>query len=268
MRFAIILLFLVDLSFAQNEDQLAGRKDYAILFGTDEYDELDFLSNPVYDATAIAEELEEGYGFEVELILNPTLQIMDEKLASLYDRNYNQYDQLFIFVAGHGYYSESAKKGFLATKDSKLNDSNGQTYLSYSKIRDLVDGIPSEHIMIVLDTGFGGTFNQDTPVRAGSRGQDNSKKMLPKSSYIEKKLTFRTRIYLTSGGKEYVKDGRSGRHSPFARQFLQALRERGGSDGILTKSELKGYIEVLAQMPMMGDFGSFEPGSDFIFISN
>jgi len=91
--------------------------------------------------------------------------------------------------------------------------------------------------------------------------------MASKTEFIQRKLKFRSRIYLTSGGKEYVKDGRPGQHSPFARQFLTALREFGGSDGIITKSELKGYMEVLAQQPMMGDFGTYEPGSDFIFIA-
>ena len=119
--------------------------------------------------------------------------------------------------------------------------------------------------MPMLDACFGGTFDQDIE-RAGSRGQDNAD-LASRPEFIKRKLRFKSRIYVTSGGKEYVKDGRPGHHSPFAKQFLAALRNYGGSDGILTKSELKSYMEVLAQLPRMGDFGSYEPGSDFIFIA-
>lgn len=241
------------------------RTDYALIFGTNEYSEWNPLTNPVFDAETIAKELEESYGFEVDLVLNPTKQIMDEKLYALYDRSYMENDQLLIFFAGHGQFDEKRLRGFLVASDSKLNDPIYSSYLSYSNLRDLVDGVPCQHVMLMLDACFGGTFDQDI-ARAGSRGQDNAD-LASRPEFIKRKLRFKSRIYVTSGGKEYVKDGRPGHHSPFAKQFLAALRNYGGSDGILTKSELKSYMEVLAQLPRMGDFGSYEPGSDFIFIA-
>ena len=241
------------------------RNDYALIFGTDEYDEWGDLTNPVFDATTIAEELEEMYGFKVDLVLNPTKADIEQKIYSLYERSYMENDQVLIFYAGHGQFNELTKQGYLVPKDGKLNDPIGSSYYSYSNLRDLVDGIPSEHVMLILDACFGGTFDQDI-ARAGSRGQDNAD-MASNAEFIKRKLRFKSRVYLTSGGKVYVKDGRPGQHSPFAKQFLEALRSYGGSNGILTKSELKGYMEVLAQMPMMGDFGSYEPGSDFLFIT-
>ena len=241
------------------------RKDYALIFGTNEYDEWGGLTNPVYDAETIAEELETSYGFEVDLVLNPTKTDLETKIYSLYERSYMENDQVLIFYAGHGQFNELTKQGYLVPKDGKLNDPIGSSYYSYSNLRDLVDGIPCEHVMLVLDACFGGTFDQDI-ARAGSRGQDNAD-LVSNQEFIKRKLRFKSRVYLTSGGKEYVKDGRPGQHSPFARQFLEALRSYGGSNAILTKSELKGYMEVLAQMPMMGDFGTFEPGSDFLFIA-
>ena len=244
---------------------ISSRNDYALVFGTDEYDEWNNLSNPVFDATTVAEELEEMYGFEVDLVLNPTKAIIEQKIYSLYERSYMENDQVLIFYAGHGQFNELTKQGYLVPKDGKLSDPVGSSYYSYSNLRDLVDGIPSEHVMLMLDACFGGTFDQDI-ARAGSRGQDQTD-MASNAEFIKRKLRFKSRVYLTSGGKEYVKDGRPGSHSPFARQLLAALRSYGGSNGILTKSELKGYMEVLAQMPRMGDFGTYEPGSDFLFIT-
>jgi hypothetical protein len=244
---------------------VSSRKDYALVFGTDEYDEWNNLTNPVLDATTIAKELEEMYGFEVDLVLNPNKADIEQKIYGLYERSYMENDQILIFYAGHGQFNELTKQGYLVPKDGKLTDPIGSSYYSYSNLRDLVDGIPSEHVMLMLDACFGGTFDQDI-ARAGSRGQDAAD-LVSNTEFIKRKLRFKSRVYITSGGKEYVKDGRPGQHSPFAKQFLEALRSYGGSNGILTKAELKGYMEVLQQMPRMGDFGSYEPGSDFLFVA-
>ena len=190
---------------------------------------------------------------------------LEKKIIDLYDRSYAENDQLLIFIAGHGQFDERTTRGFIVAKDSKLKDPVGSSYLSYANLRGLVDNINSNHTMLMLDACFGGTFDQDI-ARAGSRGQDNAE-MASRTEFIERKLKFKSRMYVTSGGKEYVKDGRPGHHSPFAKQFLEALRDYGGNDGILTKSELKSYMEILAQQPRMGDFGQYEPGSDFIFIA-
>ncbi|MBZ4171027.1 hypothetical protein JYG45_24325, partial [Escherichia fergusonii] len=72
--------------------------------------------------------------------------------------------------------------------------------------------------------------------------------------------------YLTSGGKEYVPDGRPGQHSPFARKFLEALSTYGGADRILTYKEILGVVESVIPEPRYGEFGDNQPGSDFIFI--
>jgi hypothetical protein len=241
------------------------RKDYALVFGTNEYSEWDPLTNPVFDAETIAEELKDNYGFEVDVVLNATKAEMEQKLVALYDRSYQENDQLLIFFAGHGNFDERTTRGFIVASDSKLSDPTGSSYLSYSNLRDLVDNVNCKHTMLMLDACFGGTFDQNI-ARAGSRGHDNAD-MASRTEFIERKLKFQTRMYVTSGGKEYVRDGRPGHHSPFAKQFLAALRDYGGADGILTKSELRSYMEVLSQQPRMGDFGQYEPGSDFIFIA-
>lgn len=80
-------------------------------------------------------------------------------------------------------------------------------------------------------------------------------------------MKFKTRLYLTSGGKEYVPDGRPGMHSPFTRKILEALRGYGGKDGILTVNEIITAVEKVEPQPRFGEFGDNEPGSDFILIA-
>jgi hypothetical protein len=246
-------------------NSLMERTDYALIFGTDDYEEWGDLSNPVKDAKTIAAELEENYGFKVELILNPSRRDVLLKLREYATKSYLPQDQLFIFYAGHGQFDEVTTMGYLATKDSKLDDPIKETYIAHSVLRDQVNNIPCDHILVMLDACFGGTFDQ-TIARSGSRGMDDGYQ-IAQSEFIARKLKYKTRRYVTSGGKEYVPDGRPGAHSPFARAFLDALRNYGGADRILTMTEMQTYFERLPNVPRAGEFGVNEPGSDFIFIA-
>jgi len=82
--FAITLLGSLDTSStltAQTQPAaLRQRKDRALLFATNQYQYWPPLINPVPDAQVIAQELEKSYGFETELVLNPTREIIVAKL--------------------------------------------------------------------------------------------------------------------------------------------------------------------------------------------
>ena len=82
------------------------RTDYALLFGTDEYDEWNSLFNPVKDVQTIAEELETSYGFKTEVVTNVTTAGIMAKLREYSTKSYDKNDQLFIFFAGHGQFDE------------------------------------------------------------------------------------------------------------------------------------------------------------------
>jgi WD40 repeat protein len=236
--------------------------NYALLFATNDYDQYPDLINPVNDARAIRKELKDHYGFECELVENPSMEQILSKLKEYAQKKYNPKDQLFIFFAGHGKYDEIFKEGYLVMKESKLDDETRTTLLSHSNLRTIINNIPSEHIFLIMDVCFGGTFD---PLIA-SRGADVYTN-ITKTEFIERKLALKTRLYLTSGGKEYVPDGRPGEHSPFARKFLEALRSYGGEDGILTTAEIILYVEKVIPQPRTGEFGNNEPGSDFIFVA-
>jgi hypothetical protein len=116
-----------------------------------------------------------------------------------------------------------------------------------------------------MDVCFGGTFDN---ALASARGQDEEVyKEQSQAEFVTRKLNYKTRRYMTSGGKTYVSDGIAGKHSPFAKNFIDALEARGGPDGILTLPELFGYVEKLKIQPRFGEFGDNAPGSDFVFIA-
>ncbi len=240
----------------------AGRtgKDYALIVAINEYAEWPKLVNPIQDAQAISKELTARYGFETDVMTNPTLPQILTRLREYAGRTFSKDDQLLILFAGHGHFDEIFNEGYLVARDSKVNDDVKTSYLSHSNLRTVVNNIPCNHVFLMIDACFGGTFD---PMIA-SRGEESG---VSKQDFIALKMRYKTRRYVTSGGKEYVPDGTPGHHSPFASRLLDALRSNGGEDGVLTISELAGFIEKVSPQPRLGEFGSNEPGSDFLFIA-
>jgi hypothetical protein len=239
------------------------RTDYAILFTTNDYDNWPDLVNPVNDGRMIADELKNIYGYKVEVVEGGSQQDILKKLREYAEKKYKPLDQLFIFFAGHGQFDQTFGEGFVVTKESQLNDEAKTTYLSHNRLRSIVNNIPCDHIFLAMDVCFGGTFDQ----AIAHRGLDEEVyKEASQAEMVTRKLTYKTRRYLTSGGKEYVPDGRPGMNSPFARKFLEALRSRGGKDMILSLGEINTYVETLKPQPRAGEFGDNAPGSDFVFV--
>ncbi len=238
------------------------RKDYAILFATDKYDHWSDLVNPVFDANTIATELKEKYGFEVEVVENANQEDVFNKLADYSQKKYKPQDQLLVFFAGHGYFDDTFGEGFVVAKNSLENDRSKTSYISHSRLRTVINNIPSEHVFLAMDVCFGGTFD---PIIARERGSDSYTET-NQSEFLIRKLSYKTRKYMTSGGKTYVSDGVVGKHSPFAVKILQALKEGGGEDRILTLTEIKSYVEKLTPEPRFGGFGEDNIASDFVFV--
>ncbi len=239
------------------------RVDYAILFATNDYDNWPDLVNPVNDTRMIADELKKNYGYKVEVVEGGSQSDILKKLREYAEKKYKPLDQVFIFFAGHGQFDQTFGEGFVVTKESLTNDEAKTTYLSHNRLRSIVNNIPCDHILLAMDVCFGGTFDQ----AIAHRGlEDENEKEASQAEMVTRKLTYKTRRYLTSGGKEYVPDGRPGMNSPFARKMLEALRSRGGKDLILTLGEINTYVEALKPQPRSGEFGDNAPGSDFIFV--
>lgn len=238
------------------------RNDYAVFFITDKYDNWSPLVNPIFDGRAIAAQLEKYYGYKVEIVENPSQDQIFRKLRDYSEKKYQPLDQLMIFFAGHGYFDESFKEGFVVVKESLKDDPGKTSYMSYNRLRNVINVIPCEHVMLMMDVCFGGTFDDAI---ASARDVDVYKEV-SQSEFIVRKLAVKTRKYLTSGGKTYVSDGIPGKHSPFAKRVLDALNTFGGTDGILTLTELFPYVEKLNPEPRLGKFGDDAPGSEFVFV--
>ena len=143
-------------------------RDFALLIAGNIYDQWPALSNPIPDAEAIEEELKNYYGFETKLIRNPTkAEIVAALKTYKNEMKYGEDDQLFIFIAGHGDFSDDFREGYIIAKNSLKDDPEVSTYLSHSQLRNIIDQIPCRHIFLVMDACFGGTFDEKIARRGG-----------------------------------------------------------------------------------------------------
>jgi WD40 repeat protein/Leucine-rich repeat (LRR) protein len=241
----------------------------ALIVGVNAYDHHANLVNPTFDAQAVGKELREVFGTDTTTLLDATKLEFLEGLHALADRDYAEDEQLMVFFSGHGYFDERIRRGYLAFKDSLPleDDPYYQSFVSHEDVRVLLERLDCNHVLLVVDSCFSGTLDPMVAMAPGARAFDNAYGLIPRAEYIQRKLQYRTRRYITAGGKEYVSDGRPGQHSPFARQFLTALRTFGGSDGILTLEEILLHLERVDPQPRTGELFGNEPGSSFVLVA-
>ena len=244
-------------------------RDVALVFATGTYDHWSPLTNPAFDADALAEELTTSYGFDVTVIHDATRTQMRDSLSAFANADVGPDGQLLVFFAGHGSYDEdNIQDGYVVASNSQpaASDTYKDSMVQYNWIRRRLASARANHVLLVLDVCFGGTF-AGVLGSATDRSDASMYASLSGEELVARKLQHRTRRYITSGGKERVPDGLPGEHTPFVRSLLEALRTYGGSDGVLTLAEIFSHIESVQPEPRAGEFERNEPGSDFVFVA-
>lgn len=244
----------------------ASGKHCAVFFATDSYEESSkfaTLKNPLRDARAIARELKEFYGWEVVVIENPTQKTVWETLIKY--KNNASIDELMIFFAGHGTFDDQLGEGFIVAQDSRSDDIARSTFISYSRLENMLPQFACKHILLVLDVCFGGTFVKDIRNRSSAmRSDEQSASKMTMEERIRRAAPYRTRKLLSSGADEPVSDGVA--HSPFANGILDALRSSGSKNGFLDFQDIVSSVKNIKPGPVWADFGNYESGNDFFFV--
>ncbi|MCB0598910.1 MAG: caspase family protein [Lewinellaceae bacterium] len=260
MRWAILcVLLLINLAFAFGQNR-AG-KDRALLFAANDYAAMTDLKNPIQNARDIAAELERRYGFEAEVVPNPSFEKVEAKIKE-YQRAYRSGKfpsdgQLFLFFSGHG--TMRGKNGYFMPTNADP-ERPFATAMEYDYWRSEIDAIDCRHILVAIDACHSITFDpnwEKKPDRKFNR---------PGEQYADQTLLnhqqYRARLFFTSDAKGDQTPDRS----TFARQLLEGLRTHQAAAGYLTSSELfASYMLKAAPTPGGSDFGSDEPGSCFLF---
>ena len=210
----LIPLFLwirVDIQEAPNTRPA---KDYALLFAVNDYQEstgLDDLNNPIKNAEEIAKELQNKYGFQTEIVRNPTLAVMKAKLEVYENKfkpggGFNPKGQLLIFFSGHGI--EQYGSGFFMPADGKPSDPF-YTAIPFDLWRNRINAINCQHILVAIDACHSAYFDPNFKTRS-------SKEFRRKNEFSEKGRlladhnAYKSRLFFTSDGKGDETPDRSG----------------------------------------------------------
>lgn len=227
---------------------------HAIVIGNDDYrGRLPALETAETDARAVAETLQQAYGFDVELLINAghdqIVRSLDQKSRTL-----REDDNLLIYYAGHGYYDEDVDVGYWLPVDADLGSK--ENWLRNSTVTDSIKSMKAKHVMLVADSCFSGTLLRSVNVRRNG-------------SFYEEMATRTARLVMTSGGVEPVLDGGGDGHSVFARSFLNKLRS--GEDIIDGTSLFQSIREPVVlssqQVPQYANIRFIQSdGGDFLFV--
>ena len=189
-------------------------KNYALIIGNNDYDNLPQLKTAVGDATVLAEVLNERYAFEegaIKLLINATRRETLKALSSL-RKNLTSEDRLMLYYAGHGQIDPATDEGFWQPVDAEPE--NDFTWISNADVKRYLGGMPAKHILVVADSCFSGSLTRG----AETQNDQADKFFLNIDKYPSRKI-------IASGGTEPVADAGSGGHSVFAYYLIKSLRD-------------------------------------------
>jgi hypothetical protein len=206
---------------------------YALVIGINIYQNLPRLKTAVNDARAVAKVLKNQYGFQVTTLLDR--QATRSNIVSQLNQLINGLDEdehLLIYYAGHGYFDEQAQEAYWQPHDADTSEDTD--WIISDRITSIINRSIANNILIVADSCYSGTLTR----------QGRGLARIPRSNrqrYLEKQLNTRSRLLMASGGDEPVSDSGGGKHSIFAKYFLQGLQNM--NERAFTAEELFGeYI--------------------------
>jgi sulfatase modifying factor 1 len=239
------------------------RKDYAVFFVASKYDRAwQSLPDAPGEVEAIARELKDNYGFDIRIVYNAKRADIIKTLGEYKAKQYGRKDQLLLFFSMHGMHVRDGgiDQGYLIPKDAKLTDPTYDSWYSHAALRDLSGSMPCNRVLVALDACYSGIFCKTRDRPDGPAWERPDYKCRERLAKAFNNNT--TRKYITAGG-----DTRVPAKSIFAAQWVAALKSGGGPDGLLSFTELTGYVDQFQEpRPASGDFVPGTSG-DFVFVN-
>lgn len=202
---------------------------YAIVIGNQNYQSIESLATPRYDATRAARILADRYGFTVSILEDANDITM---LKAINDLNtvLEPEDNLLIYYAGHGarLRSGSSEAGYWLPVNAEPPPQD-TFWVPNEQITGHLGRLPARRVLVVADSCYAGLLSTDPSYLF------LNDKVAYSKDYIKFKLPKRARLLLSSGGDRPVLDEGSGGNSVFARAFLDELEN---NQGILSSPEL------------------------------
>ncbi|WPD21581.1 MAG: DUF1566 domain-containing protein [Candidatus Electrothrix scaldis] len=255
----VLFLLLIALPTAAQQEAGYGRF-HAVVIGNQHYKHLKELHTPLADAEAVAEVLQNQYGFTVEVLLDKPRNEIMLALSKLRKTMTSEEDNLLIYYAGHGYLDKETGTGYWLPINAEKD--NPVYWIPTDDITRLLRAIRARHVLVVADSCYSGSLlMREAEVRL-PRGMEPDR-------WLARMQARRSRTALTSGGEEPVRDGGGSGHSVFAKALLEVLQENQGIlDGDTLFDRIKRPIILNAeQTPLYGDIRmTNHDGGDFLLV--
>ncbi len=243
------------LSYALSTRLLEAGKFYGLLIAVQNYDDpkITDLGHAIDDATSLYNTLTKYYTFDkkdIKLLTNPRFEDIVIELDKL-TKTITEKDNLLVYFAGHGIWSEETNVGFWLPSDAK--EANTANWFRNSTMRDYIGSIRSKHTLLIADACFSGSIFK-------------SRKAFTNAPVaIEKVYELTSRKAMTSGSLSEVPD-----RSVFLEYLIKRLQEN--TKPFLSSEELFYSLKtaVINNSPNIPQFGEIlntgDEGGDFIFI--
>ena len=193
---------------------------HALVIGNNSYQTSAWppLQSAVNDATAVAQTLKDRYGYKTTLLLNATrLEILSALNTMREDLGPN--DNLLVYYAGHGELGNDGQQGYWIPVDGQ--SSAPDTWISNGSISAILDTMQARHVLVVADSCYAGAMTRSAVAMFDDAVMPDAQW----AAWVKTMATGRSSTALTSGGVQPVPDTGSGKHSYFARAFLNVLQD-------------------------------------------
>ncbi len=200
-------------------------KYHALIIGVQNYISYDPLKTPISDAKAIADVLEQRYGFQTTTLLDADFSSIVGGIVEL-STKIGPDDNVLIYFAGHGVLN-AAQRGFWLPLDARQTERSPA--LPTETLAEFLAMFKARSILVIADSCFGSALSGAVGSYTG--GPAEYRKDIP-SGYLSRKA----RYVLSSGGMSPVLDQAGDGHSVFASALLKVLRD---NDRILTQTGLE-----------------------------
>lgn len=192
---------------------------FAVVIGNNSYRDASWpaLKSAANDATAVANLLQSRYGYQTKLVLNGNRLEMLSAINEMREQLKAE-DNLLIYYAGHGEL-DAKGQGYWIPVDGAAKATS--TWISNAQVSDMLNTMNAKHVLVVADSCYSGSMTRASAPSFNAASMPADKW----NSWVKTMVGSRSRTALTSGGVQPVPDVGSGKHSYFARAFLNALQD-------------------------------------------
>jgi hypothetical protein len=210
---------------------------HALVLANNQYEKLDDLRTPINDADALAELLQNRYGFKVTRLNNANRYQLLSALNQL-RRDLTDKDNLLIYYAGHGEYDKTNHRGHWLPVDAELDST--ANWVSTVSITDIINGMSAKHVLVIADSCYSGALTRSSSTELDPGMSDELRE-----EWLRAIAQTRSRYVLTSGGVKPVLDDSGNGHSVFANALLAVLQD---NHGVLEGSKLFRDVKTRVQI--------------------